>query len=691
MSGNENQARFERAVAAWQNQQFDEAKGHCAAVLQGEPGHAHALHLMALLAHRTGENARAAELIGKAIGVAADEAAFYVTQGAIFLQTREWAAAAASYDKAIALGERSAGIYQSRGDALREAGQLEAALASYDAVIAIDPQRVEAHVNRGSALLTLGRGDDAIVSYRNGLQLRPQDPKLHAILGTVLYVQGRRDEAAASFQQSIALESRDSRTYYKLGDVLREQGKVLEAEQAYRQSIALNAQSAESQMKLGALLQGQGRLAEAEARCRLAVALRPDTATILSSLIFVLDLTTAATTASLQAVRKQWAERFAPPHFDPSPFANMPDPDRRLRIGYVSADFQEHSAAFVFGAMLIQFNPSQFEVFVYSNSSAADRMAQQFRRSVTQWREIKQLSADAAAALIREDGIDILVDLSGHSSGNRLDVFARKPAPVQITAWGYITGTGMKAIDVLFADPVIIPEDEKALYTEEIVYLPNVVCGGFFLTKYPDVNPLPAASGQGITFGSFNRLAKISDTTIKAWTRVLTAVPDSKMIIKAPGLEHAHVRQRFEQDFSAAGMDLARITFQGRTSWWDHLSAYNQVDMFLDAFPHSGGVTTLDSLMMGVPVVTLRWPTLVGRLSASFLTTIGLTDWIAETEDAFVNIAVQKAKDIDALKELRQSLRMKLRHSIIGDTKAYVAAVEGVYRNLWRRWCARQS
>lgn len=657
MSGNEIQARFESASAAWENRRFDEAKVHCATVLQGEPNHAPALHLMGLLALRAGDNAAAAEFMAKA----------------------------------IASGEQSAAIYQSHGDALREAGRLDAALASYDTAIAIAPERVEAHINRGSTLLALGRGEEAVASYQRGVALRPTDAKLHAMLGRVLHAQGRRDEAVVSLRQSLALDPRDARTHYRLGDVLSAKGELVEAEAAYRQAIALDPQRSEPHMKLGVLLQGQGRIVEAEARCQLAVALRPDVPTLFSNLIFILDLTMSATTASLQAARRQWAERFTPPAFENVHPRHVPDPDRRLRIGYVSADFQEHSAAFVFGAMLIQFNPAQFEVFAYSNVNATDKMAQQFRRSVTHWREIAHLSTDAAAALIRGDGIDILVDLSGHSAGNRLDVFAKKPAPIQITAWGYITGTGMKAMDVLFADPVVIPEDEKSLYAEEIVYLPNVVCCAFFLTKYPDIVPLPAVSGRGVTFGSFNRLAKISDATVRAWSRVLAAVPESKMIIKAPGLEHAHVRQRIEQNFVDAGLDVTRIRFQGRTSWWDHLSAYNQVDIFLDAFPHSGGVTTLDSLMMGVPVVTLKWPTLVGRLSASFLTTLGLTDWIAETEDAFVELAVRKARDIDALKDLRQSLRMRLRNSIIGNTKAYVAAVEGTYRRLWRRWCEHQA
>ncbi len=371
-----------------------------------------------------------------------------------------------------------------------------------------------------------------------------------------------------------------------------------------------------------------------------------------------------------------------------APFANAPDPNRIIKVGYVSADFREHSAALVFGAMLTKFNAGAFQVFAYSNSAKADAVTRRFQQNVTQWREIGRLSDAAAAHMIRDDGIDILVDLSGHSAGNRLGVFAIKPAPVQITAWGYITGTGMKAVDAIFADPVIIPEDEKKFYAEQVVYLPNVVCPAFFLTKYPDVNALPAFAKKTVTFGSFNRLAKISDQTLKTWARVLVAVPNSTMVVKTNGLEHPHLRERVLKPFTDAGIDHGRITILGRTSWPEHVAAFHQIDMALDAFPHSGGLTTLEGLMMGVPVVTLKWPTLVGRLSASFLTAVGLTDWIAETEDAFVALAVQKARDLEQLNALRQTLRARLGKSVLGDADTYVAAVESEYKKLWGRWCA---
>ena len=294
------------------------------------------------------------------------------------------------------------------------------------------------------------------------------------------------------------------------------------------------------------------------------------------------------------------------------------------------------------------------------------------------------------ADLIRQDEIDILVDLSGHSAGGRLLVFARKPAPIQITAWGYIGGTGMKAIDVFFADPVAVPPEEKQFYVEEVRYLPSMV-GAFFPEPFPAVTSLPALAEKDITFGSFNRLVKTSEEAYRVWSQVLLAIPGSRMVLKTAELDDAGMRARVLEKLTRAGVAPERIMLLGRTSWRDHVAAFNQIDITLDPFPHGGGVTTLEGLMMGVPVITLRWPTLVGRLSASILTTLGLTDWIAETAEQYVEIAVQKAQDLTALADLRQRLRPIFTSSIIGDADAYVRAVEQEYRTLWREWCERQK
>jgi predicted O-linked N-acetylglucosamine transferase (SPINDLY family) len=394
----------------------------------------------------------------------------------------------------------------------------------------------------------------------------------------------------------------------------------------------------------------------------------------------------------LHRIRKQWDDAYAAPLWQEPSHTNDPSPTRRLRIAYVSADFRNHSAARVFGGMLTRYDRAQFDVFAYSNLKGHDdKLTELFRQNVTFWRNIAGLPDEAVAEMIRADRIDILVDLSGHTADNRLLVFARKPAPIQITAWGYAMGAGMRAIDVLFSDPVMIPPQEKRFVSEEVRYLPSVV-GSFYNEPLPDVNELPALSSGGIiTFGSFNRLAKVSSETYLAWIEVLQVVPRSRLILKTGELSDAATRERVIGHFTKAGVAAGRIVMQGGTSWYEHTQAYNQIDIALDPFPHGGGVTALEGLMMGVPVITLRWPTVVGRLSASIMTTLGLTDWIAETREQYIALAIQKAIDLQLLDALRQKLRGIFTSSVIGDQAAYARAVEQEYRQLWQEWCTSRQ
>ncbi|MDO8606866.1 MAG: hypothetical protein Q7R40_10050, partial [Phaeospirillum sp.] len=394
--------------------------------------------------------------------------------------------------------------------------------------------------------------------------------------------------------------------------------------------------------------------------------------------------------SGLHAERRKWADAHAAPLLQKIPHTNGPEPERLLRIGYVSADFREHSAARAFGSMLMEFDRSRFEVFAYTNSVQTDELTRHIRQSVTCWRKIVGLSDHAVAELVRQDRIDILVDLSGFSAGNRLLVFARKPAPVQITAWGYASGTGMGAMDVLLSDNVVIPPEEKQFYTEQIRYLPS------FLTYFarqapPAVGELPALTAGHITFGSFNRLAKISDEAYRTWAQVLQAVPASRMILKTGELSDAGTRARVIAHFAGSGIAAERITLLGGTPWQEHMEAFNRVDISLDPFPQGGGVTTMEGLLMGVPVVTLRWQTLSGRISASFLTTLGMPDWIAESPGQYIEIAQRKAQDIPGLAGLRGRMRARFMSSVLGDTRAYVGAVEREYRQLWREWCGKND
>jgi predicted O-linked N-acetylglucosamine transferase (SPINDLY family) len=343
----------------------------------------------------------------------------------------------------------------------------------------------------------------------------------------------------------------------------------------------------------------------------------------------------------------------------------------------------------VFGSMLTSYDRSEFEVYAYSNvKGQGDRSTELFKQSVGVWRDIAGISDDAAADLIRNDQIDILVDLSGYTLGNRLLVFARKPAPIQITAWGYASGTGMRAMDVFFTDPVMVPPQDKKYFTEEIRYLPCVV-GSFSFDPYPEVNELPALSNGAITFGSLNRLSKIAEDAFRTWIEIMLAIPGSRLILKIHELSETATRDRILERFTIAGVEAERIIMLGGTAWHEHMQTYHQIDIALDPFPHGGGVTSLESLMMGVPVVTLLWPTMAGRVTASIMTALGLPDWIAKTREQYIELAIQKARDLQSLAALRKQLRSIFTSSVMGDQVAYTRAVEQEYRKLWKEWCEK--
>ena len=646
--------KFEQARTLQKEGRFDAARAMCEEILREEGERAEVQHLLGLIAYQTGNIEQAQELIGRAATLDPGNTLFHYHHGLAFQRLQNF----------------------------------EAAIASYDKAIAVAPGNVDALLNRGNALTAIGQFEAAISSYNNAAALRPNVSIIYYNLAQAARGLGDLARAAANLTKAIALNPNHADAHLNLGAVLELQGRVCDAVTAYRQAASLQPERADLHDKLGRALLDMGATAEAVVSFRNAVAAGATHETY-SRLIFALDMLASSDTALLQGERKRWNALFAP-LVDTVPFSNPRDPERRLRVGYMSADFKMHSAAMTFGAMLTRFNTAAFEVFAYNNaSSEPDAIANLFHNSVTHWREIAGLSDADVVAKVREDGIDILVDLSGHSPGNRLQVFAKKPAPIQITAWGFNTGTGLKAIDVIFGDVIGIPESEKHLFAERVRYLPSTF--GAFFPSMPDVNTLPALSGSKVVFGAFNRLCKVSDDALNLWARVLAAVPNSVLMIKVVELDDPGQKERLLAQFAAAGVERERLILIGKTGWFDHMAAYNRVDISLDPFPHTGGVTTLEGLAMGVPVITLTWPTLVGRLSTSFLTTLGMTDWIASTPDEYVEIAVRKVRDLPALNDLRQSLRPKMRGSIIGDGKAHVTAVEQEFRTLWREWCARDK
>lgn len=438
----------------------------------------------------------------------------------------------------------------------------------------------------------------------------------------------------------------------------------------------------------GSRLQMTGRLAEAIAVMRHGVERDPGHAVCHSNLIFTMDMDPSVTLEEAQAERRRWYERHgAPWAWTGTPHYNDSDPERPLRVGYVSADFRLHSAAMIFGQVVMRHSP-MVEVHCYSMTQDADPTWHLFRERSRVWRRIVERPDDVVEQAIRRDRIDILVDLSSHTAGNRLSLFARKPAPVQITAWGYATGTGIPQIDYFLADAVAVRPNERPLYAEEVVEMPCLVC--FDAAHAPAPGRAPVIGNGHVTFGSLNRVAKLTDPTLALWSRIMTLHPSARLLVKDQSFDDPGIMADFRKRAETAGLPLDRIDIEGRTDRVNHVATNRRIDIALDPMPHGGGITTLESLSVGVPVVTLAGGTVPSRVSASILAAIGLGQLATATEDAYVEAVGWLAEDPARLDGLRQLIPGAFRASPVGDVDRYAAMVEDVYRQMWRRWCGRR-
>ena len=436
---------------------------------------------------------------------------------------------------------------------------------------------------------------------------------------------------------------------------------------------------------LGNCYTKQGEIDAALACFDRSLALNPDSLEAITKKIFTLDFI-EADFAAHQAVRRSWWQvisartprRVLPPR-------NL-DPGRRIVVGYVSSDFRDHSALLTFKPLLRHYDRARFEIVCYSCSPVQDAVTDECRSLVDRWVDAWQISDRELADRIEADGIDILVDLSGHTDGNRLGVFAAKPAPIQATGWGHVTGTGLATMDYLFADPVLIPEAARHLFAETVYDLPCLI------TLVPPqklpISPLPMLRNGHVTFGVFNRIDKISDGAVVLWSRVLQAVPGSVILVKHGTLSDPLVRDSLLARFAAHGVDVDRIRCLGATSREEHLAAFAEVDISLDPFPQNGGVSTWESLYAGIPVIAKLGASCSSRAGGAIVTAVGLADWVAEDDDGYVAIAAKYASRPDEVAALRAELPSLLAQSEAGDTERYVRRVEEGFRRFWRDYCA---
>jgi predicted O-linked N-acetylglucosamine transferase (SPINDLY family) len=656
------------------------------------PSYAEAWTNLAAALREQGGRADALAALDRALGLQPDMAEAHYNRAAILEDLGRPAEAAAAYETTARLRPAMVESHAHLARVLQVLGRHAEALSALDRGLALHPDRAELHNNRGVVLVELGRLDQATSAYRQAIALDPGLAEASNNLGNALAGQGRQDEAIAAFNQAIALRPGYAEAHNNRGLALKEQGQLDEALAAFDRALELAPGMAEAHNNRGSLLKDQCRLDEALAAFRAADAARPDQPGAASNALFLLHYLPGYDAQAILSEHRRWATRFAAPlAAEIVPHQNDRSPERRLRVGFVSPDLRGHPVGQSLIALFQHRDRRRIEVFCYSDVRRPDGVTGQLAGLADAWRETPVLSDRALADQIRADVIDILVDPTLHTAGNRMRVFARKPAPVQVTLLGPPATTGVLTLDYRFTDRYLdSPGASEGDYTEESVRLPH--CFWIYHPpdedEAPDPGPLPAASRGFITLGFLNQFAKIGPPVRQLWIRVLHALPDARLLLQAPPGSH---RDTLHAEFAAAGIAGDRIEFVSRAPRGEYFRRYQQLDIGLDPFPYNGHTSTLDALWMGVPVVTLPGRTAVSRGAASILLNADLPELVARDEDDYVAITTGLARDRDRLAALRAGLRARLLASPLLDGKQYAADVEAVWRAMWRAWCLGTS
>jgi predicted O-linked N-acetylglucosamine transferase (SPINDLY family) len=568
-----------------------------------------------------------------------------------------------------------------------QAGRFQAAEHLYRQILEQDPREINALHLLG--VLCHQRGDNAtaITYIRQALLFQPDYAEAYNNLGIALTEQGRLDEAVASLQQAVRLNPDHAEAQNNLGAALQQRGQPTEAIVCYGQALRLRPDFALAHNNLGNALKDQGRMAEAMACYERAAQLMPEFTDAQSNLLYTLIFCPEYDAATIYARHRAWNERHAVPLAKfIRPDDNDRSPGRRLRVGYVSANFREHAESFFTVPLLAAHDHQRFEIFCYAAVSRPDSVTARLRSHVDVWRDIERLKDEQVAELIRADQIDILVDLTLHMGPrNFLLLFARKPVPVQVCWLAYQGTTGLDTMDYRLTDPQIDPPGlDDRYYSETSIRLPVSFWCYDPMSEEPAVNALPVGEQGRVTFGCLNNFCKVNASVLRLWAQVLRAVEGSRLLLlTVDGPHRGHTLDLLRQE----GIAPERIAFVANRPRAEYLKLYHHIDLGLDTFPYNGQTTTLDAVWMGIPVVTVVGRTAVARTGKSLLVNLGLPELVAQTPQQFVQIAANLVKDLPRLRRLRATLRERLRNSPLMDSSRFARDVEAAYRGMWEEYC----
>ncbi|MCK1734693.1 tetratricopeptide repeat protein [Bradyrhizobium sp. 138] len=711
------------AASAYGQGRYAESEALCRQIVQAVPDHFDATHFLGLSVQQLGRLDEAQQLLERAVALDPRSHEAHNNLAAVYLALQKFEAARACLEKAIALKpnfplalaglgntllqmnlpgqaielyDRAIKLKPDYADALCNRGLAELALGQFDCArqsferaLLFQPRHAEALVGKGVVSIELKHYDEAEAALAAALAIRPGSAKVLAHRGRLNFALSRPQQAAADFEAALALSPKLEVALRGKAEVSLSTGNTAQAILACTALLEENPRSAIALALLSSCFANQGEIAAAIEHLDAALAITPDEPDLIARKIYFLDYLSDADFAVQQAARKSWWDaigaRFLQRKLAPQEF----DPDRRIVVGYVSAEFWYHSAAFGLLPVLRHHDRAKFEIVCYSCSPTRDEMTARFKSLADVWVDAWQLSDDELADRIEADKVDLLIDVSGHTTGNRLPVFGRKPAPIQVTGFGHATGTGLQTMDYVLADPVFIPESARHLLAEQVYDLPCLITTDPILDV--PASELPMLRNGHATFGVFNRISKISDEAILVWAKVMREVTGSKIIIKHTLLDDPLVRDGLLARFVAQGIAEENITCLGSSERAEHLRAFANVDISLDPFPQNGGVSTWESLYAGVPVVAKLGHGASSRAGGSIVTAVGLNDWVAEDDEGYAAIACKYAAQPAYLAKLRADLPARIAASPAGNVEIYTRSVEEGYRRFWRDHCAAAS
>jgi protein O-GlcNAc transferase len=583
----------------------------------------------------------------------------------------------------------------------QQSGRFSDAQTIYRQILVAQPRHHGAIHQLGLLAVQQGRFPIALELFSQAVAINPDAALYHSNLGNVLTTLKRHDDAINAYRMAIKLKPDYAMAFNNLGSLLEQQGRLDEAIDALRAAIRLKPDYAEPHGNLGNALEAQGQVAAAVESYRTALKIQPNFSAAHSNLIYALHFDPDYDPQAICKEHRLWNQQHAEPlkkfiksHTDPD--LHRDDPDRRLKIAYLSPDFREHSVGYFIENLLAAHDPAAVDVFCYADLPHPDHVSRRIESSYIKpghWRRITGQTDQQVADMICSDQIDILVDLAGHTANNRLLIFALKPAPIQVNYLGYPDSTGLSTMDYRFTDALADPPDVgEEFYTEELVRLEQTFLCYRPMDSAPAVGPLPASKTGFITFGCFNAWPKINAQHLSLWSQILHAVPGSRLLIKSRGLRDQTGRRHLMELCTSSGISPDRLELLGKVvSSAGHLELYNRVDIALDTFPYHGTTTTCEAMWMGVPMVTLVGNTHMSRVGVSLLNNMGLPELIAQNPEQYVQIAVKLAGDLPRLTELRKTLRPQMEASPLMDAKRFARNVEAAYRQMWRKWCSASS